>query len=183
MTRQAISSRRMTLCPRNPNRRFREGIRACRRLRDIVWRCEVLQPLSPYTLAIGDVQVAGEYAVLRSSRRKKHAFALYLAASGNADQTVGAGRRLVRALARPGESLDQPGEPTLGHREHRCIALSGEPGSFGPSTRPIAGSPRTFSWEPLAWSGELHSRSPESTVSHVPTAPAARAASKRRVPQ
>jgi hypothetical protein len=58
--------------------RSRDGIKACRRLREIVWRCEILQPVTPYALAIGDVVITGEYAVLRSSRLKKHAFALYL---------------------------------------------------------------------------------------------------------
>jgi hypothetical protein len=60
----------------------REGVRACRRIRDIIFRCEILQPVSPYALAIGDAAVAGEYAVLRSSRRKNHAFALYLRHKG-----------------------------------------------------------------------------------------------------
>jgi hypothetical protein len=60
----------------------REGLLACRRLRDIVWRCEILQPVSSYALAIGDIVIAGEYAVLRSSRRRKHAFALYLRHQG-----------------------------------------------------------------------------------------------------
>lgn len=59
-----------------------EGIRACRRLRDVIWRCEILQPVSPYALAIGGIVIAGEYAVLRSSRRRKHAFALYLRHQG-----------------------------------------------------------------------------------------------------
>jgi hypothetical protein len=62
--------------------RMREGIRACRRLRDIIWRCEILQPVTPYTLAIGDVVITGEYAVLCYPRRKKHAFALYLRYGG-----------------------------------------------------------------------------------------------------
>ncbi|MGD0778318.1 MAG: hypothetical protein ABSC05_36515 [Candidatus Solibacter sp.] len=61
---------------------LREGIRACRRLRDILWRCEILQPISPYTLPIGDIVITGEYAVLRSSRRKRHALALYLRHQG-----------------------------------------------------------------------------------------------------
>src|ERR1035438_6887854 len=63
--------------------RVREGSRACRRIRDIVFRCEVLQPLSPYALPIGDAVITGEYAVLRSSRRRNHAFALYLRHKGS----------------------------------------------------------------------------------------------------
>jgi len=55
---------------------------ACRRLRDILWRCDILQPPSAYTLPIGGVVITGRYAVLRSSRRKKHAFALYLRYQG-----------------------------------------------------------------------------------------------------
>jgi hypothetical protein len=62
--------------------RMWEGIRACRRLRDIIWRCEILQPVTPYRLAIGDVVITGEYAVLCFPRRKKHAFALYLRHGG-----------------------------------------------------------------------------------------------------
>lgn len=63
-------------------RHTKEGFRACRRLSELIWRCEVLRPVSPYTLAVGDVLIAGEYGVLRSSRRKKHAFALYLRHAG-----------------------------------------------------------------------------------------------------
>jgi hypothetical protein len=59
-----------------------EGVKACRLLRDIFWRCETLQPVSPYTLAIGGIVITGQYAILRSSRRKKHAFALYLRYQG-----------------------------------------------------------------------------------------------------
>jgi hypothetical protein len=61
---------------------LREGLRACRRIRDIIFRCDILQPVSSYALAIGDAVIAGEYAVLRSSRRKNHAFALYLRHKG-----------------------------------------------------------------------------------------------------
>jgi len=73
---------RIDLPPQEYERHVREGLRACRRLRDLIWRCEVLQPVSPYTLAVGDVRITGEYAVLRSSRKKKHAFALYLRHQG-----------------------------------------------------------------------------------------------------
>jgi hypothetical protein len=62
--------------------RVREGIRACRRISDIIFRCEVLQPISPYQLPIGDAVITGEYAVLRSSRRRNHAIALYLRHKG-----------------------------------------------------------------------------------------------------
>jgi hypothetical protein len=61
---------------------IRKGITVCRRLRDIIWRCEILQPVTPYSLAIGDVVITGEYAVLCYPRRKKHAFALYLRDGG-----------------------------------------------------------------------------------------------------
>jgi hypothetical protein len=64
------------------NRILRGGIRACRRLSDLVWRCEVLQLVSPYALSIGEAVITGEYAVLRSSRKKRHAFALYLRHGG-----------------------------------------------------------------------------------------------------
>jgi hypothetical protein len=59
-----------------------EGCRVCRRLRDIIWRCEILQPVSRYELPISGTVITGEYAVLRSSRRKRHAFALYLRYGG-----------------------------------------------------------------------------------------------------
>jgi len=62
---------------------LRKGIHACFRLREILWRCEILQPVTPYTLHIHPQAVlTGEYAVLRSSRRKKHAVALYLRYQG-----------------------------------------------------------------------------------------------------
>ena len=56
--------------------------RACRRLRDIVWQYEILQPVSPYSLTVDGVQITGEYAVFRSSRRKKEGFAMYLRHQG-----------------------------------------------------------------------------------------------------
>src|ERR1700678_72027 len=62
--------------------RVREGFRVCRRLRDVIWRSEILQPVTPYALLIGGVVITGEYAVLRPSRLKKHAFALYLRHGG-----------------------------------------------------------------------------------------------------
>jgi hypothetical protein len=58
------------------------GMRACYRLRDVFWRCEILQPVLPYELSVGGMVLTGEYAVLRSSRYKKHAFALYLRQGG-----------------------------------------------------------------------------------------------------
>jgi hypothetical protein len=63
-------------------RRVMESLQACRRLRDIIWRCEILRPVTPYQFPIGEVLITGEYAVLRCSRRKKHAFALYLREGG-----------------------------------------------------------------------------------------------------
>lgn len=73
---------RSDIAPKEYARHVREGIRACHRLRDIVWRCQVLQPVSPYRLTVGGVLITGEYAVLRSSRRHKHAFVLYLRHEG-----------------------------------------------------------------------------------------------------
>jgi len=63
-------------------RRLLEGVRACRRLRDVIWRCGIIQPVSPYELSVGDMVITGEYAVLRCSRPKTHAFALYLRDQG-----------------------------------------------------------------------------------------------------
>src|ERR1035438_3492350 len=68
--------------PKEYEIRVGEGARACRRLRDIIWRCEVLQTLSPYALPVGDAVITGGYAVLRSSRRRNHAFGLYLRHKG-----------------------------------------------------------------------------------------------------
>lgn len=73
---------RSDIAPKEYARHVREGIRACHRLRDVVWRCQVLQPVSPYRLTVGGVLITGEYAVLRSSRRHKHAFVLYLRHQG-----------------------------------------------------------------------------------------------------
>ena len=60
------------------NRLVMEDVRACRRLRDLIWRCEILQPVSRYELAVDGIVITGEYAVLRSSRRRNHAFVPYL---------------------------------------------------------------------------------------------------------
>jgi hypothetical protein len=68
--------------PKEYGRRLTEIGRACRRLRDIIWRCQILQPVTGYTLPVGNAVITGEFAVLRSSRRKKHAFALYLRHEG-----------------------------------------------------------------------------------------------------
>jgi hypothetical protein len=59
-----------------------QGVRACRRLRDVIWRCGIIQPVSPYELPVGEIVITGEYAVLCSSRSKTHAFALYLRDQG-----------------------------------------------------------------------------------------------------
>jgi hypothetical protein len=52
--------------------------RACRRLRDILWGHEILQPPRPYQLRIDGVIISGRTTVLRSSRSRKHAHLLYL---------------------------------------------------------------------------------------------------------
>lgn len=67
---------------RKYDRMFMEGLRACRRLRDLIWRCEILQPVCRYELPVDGVVITGEYAVLRSSRRKSHAFVPYLRYKG-----------------------------------------------------------------------------------------------------
>jgi len=63
-------------------RRLDQGVRVCRLLRDILSRCETLQPVERYDLPIGGVMITGEYAIFRSSRRKRQAFALYLRHGG-----------------------------------------------------------------------------------------------------
>ena len=53
----------------------------CWRLRELIWGREILQLVSPYELTIGEVVITGEYAVLRS-KRKKAAQVLYLREGG-----------------------------------------------------------------------------------------------------
>ena len=55
---------------------------ACCRLRDLIWPREVLQPVRPYKLIVDGVTITGQYAVLRSARRRKHAQIIYLRHSG-----------------------------------------------------------------------------------------------------
>ena len=59
-----------------------EGLKACSRLRDILWQREILDPVSRYELCVKDVVITGEYAVLWSSRRKRQADVLYLRYGG-----------------------------------------------------------------------------------------------------
>ncbi len=59
-----------------------QGVRTCRRLRDLLWTHEILQPLAQYELPVDGVTITGEYAVLRSSRRKLEAFIPYLRHEG-----------------------------------------------------------------------------------------------------
>lgn len=55
---------------------------ACWRLREILWTREILQPVLPYELNVGGAIIIGEYTVLRSSRRRRHAHVLYLRDGG-----------------------------------------------------------------------------------------------------
>ena len=64
------------------NRHLIEGVRACSRLREIIWKSEILRPVSPYELTIDGTGITGEYAVLRSSHRKRQASVLYLRYGG-----------------------------------------------------------------------------------------------------
>ena len=64
------------------NRRLLEGVRACARLRDLLWSHEILQRVLPYQLSLNGVVISGEYTVLRSSRRKNHVFVPYLRYGG-----------------------------------------------------------------------------------------------------
>ncbi len=73
---------RDTLPSKKYQTRVLQTVRACRRLRDILWSREILQPLLPYELRVGDVTITGEYMVLRSSRQKRHASVLYLRDGG-----------------------------------------------------------------------------------------------------
>jgi len=56
---------------------YEEGVLACSRVRDLIRRCEVLQPVSPYALSLDGITITGEYAVLRSRRRKIKTFIPY----------------------------------------------------------------------------------------------------------
>jgi hypothetical protein len=64
------------------SRKVMKHVHACWRLRELIWRREILQPVSRYELTIGDVVITGEYAVLRSSRPKTTAQILYLREGG-----------------------------------------------------------------------------------------------------
>jgi hypothetical protein len=64
------------------NRRLREGLRACFRIRDLLWTHEILQPVSRYELIVDGITIVGEYAALCSSRRKNHGFIPYLRHKG-----------------------------------------------------------------------------------------------------
>lgn len=55
---------------------------ACWRIREVIWSREILQPMLPYKLTINGITITGEYAILRSSRRKRHAYVLYLRDAG-----------------------------------------------------------------------------------------------------
>jgi hypothetical protein len=74
--------RRDNLPGKEYERRYQQGWRVCRLLRDILFRCQILQPVEKYELPIGGVMITGEYAVFRSSRRKRQAYVLYLRHGG-----------------------------------------------------------------------------------------------------
>jgi len=42
------------------NKTLMEGVRACCRLRDLFWRCEILQRITPYELPVDGVVITGE---------------------------------------------------------------------------------------------------------------------------
>jgi hypothetical protein len=64
------------------NRLMLEQVRICRRLRDVIWRNEIIQPVKPYELAVGNIVITGEYAVFGYARPKQNGFALYLRDQG-----------------------------------------------------------------------------------------------------
>ena len=66
----------------NQYSRVMEGVQAVARLRDVIWKSEILEPVLPYELPVDDLVITGRYAVLRSSRRKRQAFVLYLREGG-----------------------------------------------------------------------------------------------------
>jgi hypothetical protein len=74
-TRDAIPAKRY-------QRLVMQGVRACARLRDLLWTHEILQPLARYELLVDGVAITGEYAVLLSSRRNNEAFIPYLRHEG-----------------------------------------------------------------------------------------------------
>ena len=73
-------------CNTMPQKKYfqllREGLRACHRLRLLLCRCEILQPVSPYELVVDGIGITGEYTVLRSSHHKRQADVLYLRYGG-----------------------------------------------------------------------------------------------------
>ena len=81
-TQTAYFQRRDAIPCKQYEAAVRKGMRICCRLRDVLWRCEILEPVTSYQLQVGGMVLTGEYAVLRSSRRKNHGFALYLRHDG-----------------------------------------------------------------------------------------------------
>lgn len=79
---QAYSHSQDTLAPEDYVTQLQQIPHACWRLRDIIWTREILQPVRPYRLTVDGLTIKGEYAVLRSSRRKRHAYVLYLREGG-----------------------------------------------------------------------------------------------------
>jgi hypothetical protein len=49
----------------------RSGLAVCRRLRDILLRYEIQQPVTKYILNLGRATISGEYAVVVDSKRRK----------------------------------------------------------------------------------------------------------------
>lgn len=78
----AYSHSQDTLAPEDCTTQLRQIPHACWRLREIIWSREILQPVLPYRLTVDDIAITGAYAVLRSSRRKRHAYVLYLREGG-----------------------------------------------------------------------------------------------------
>jgi len=63
--------------PQDYNHQVEEGVRACSCVRNLIWRCEILQNVSPYALLVDGMTISGEYAVLYSPRRKIKTFIPY----------------------------------------------------------------------------------------------------------
>jgi hypothetical protein len=73
---------RDTIAIKEYEKHIEKHVHVCWRLRELIWKREILQPVSRYELPIGDIAITGEYAVLRSARPKTNAQILYLREGG-----------------------------------------------------------------------------------------------------
>jgi hypothetical protein len=66
-----------TISPKDYNHQVEEDVLACSCVRNLIRRCESVQPVSPYTLPVDGITMSGEHAVLHAPRRKMETFIPY----------------------------------------------------------------------------------------------------------